>query len=46
MMAWHWLAVCAERPDDALAVAELRTLDDDSAGFIAAWRRALRVYIW
>jgi hypothetical protein len=41
-MAWHWLLVCCERPIDALAVADLHTLDGDSAGFIAAWRRESR----
>jgi hypothetical protein len=38
-MAWHWLLVSAERPTDAFAVADLQTLEGDSAGFIAAWRR-------
>lgn len=38
-MPWHWLALCADPPVDALAVAELQALDGTSAGFIAAWRR-------
>jgi hypothetical protein len=37
-MAWHWLAVCTEPPDDAFAVAELHTVDGNAAGFLAAWR--------
>ena len=41
-MAWHWLLVCAERPLDAFAVGDLRTLEGESAGFIAAWRRESR----
>jgi hypothetical protein len=41
-MAWHWLLVCAERPLDAFAVADLSTPEGDSAGFIAAWRRESR----
>jgi hypothetical protein len=41
-MAWHWLLVSAERPIDAFAVADLQTLNGDSAGFIAAWRLGSR----
>jgi hypothetical protein len=36
-MPWHWLAVCSQPPGDAFAVAELHTLENDPAGFIAAW---------
>jgi hypothetical protein len=37
-MAWHWMLLSAERPIGAYAVAELFTLEGDSAGFIAACR--------
>src|SRR5215831_19155907 len=36
-MAWHWLAVRSDPPEDAIAVGELHTLDGSPAGFIAAW---------
>jgi hypothetical protein len=41
-MPWHWLLLCAERPIDAFAVADLHELNGDSAGFIAAWRHESR----
>jgi hypothetical protein len=37
-MAWHWFALVAERPTDALAVARASELDGRPAGFLAAWR--------
>jgi hypothetical protein len=38
-MAWHWLTVCPDPPQLALAVAELHTVDGRAAGFIAACQR-------
>jgi hypothetical protein len=38
-VSWAWLAVVDERPADADAAAELRTLGGVPAGVLAAWRR-------
>jgi hypothetical protein len=37
----HWFALRAERPHDALAVAEARVADGSLAGFAAAWDGSL-----
>lgn len=36
-MAWHWFALVAERPADALAAAGASALDGRPAGFLVAW---------
>ena len=36
-MPWHWLALVAERPTDALAAASAYDADGRPAGVLAAW---------
>ena len=38
-LSWHWLALVAERPEDASAAAPVQERDGTPSGFLAIWAR-------